>query len=172
MNTTRLALRSSKAASQLLFKRTKCPSFFRSSCHIKYFSTTENITYSGGHANTGQGGYYGSGGARAKAEAEATANITDDQRSKVLAISTDIEVISLVMDEIEKLEDELRIEQEANEGVTDKAIELRAKMKHLVTSEEFMSSLENLEISGAPVWGLSSSEHDLVVVAREKVNTC
>lgn len=28
------------------------------------FSDSTNITYSGGHASEGQGGYYGSGGAR------------------------------------------------------------------------------------------------------------
>lgn len=141
--------------------------------NVQPFSS-DSITYSGGQASSGsgQGGYYGSGGARAKAEAKSTHDITQEQRSKMLAISTDVETIQLIMEEIQKMEDLLREDQIENDNeVTDRSVEIRGKMKSLV-SQQLLESLERLEIEGGPKWGLTSEEHDLVMLAREKVNTC
>ena len=134
--------------------------------------SSDSITYSGGHASSGQGGYYGSGGARAKADAKANQDITEEQRNKMLAISTDVIKIQLVMEEIATMEDLLREDQKTNENeVTDRSVEIRGKMKRMI-SQELLESLKRLEIDGGPKWGLTSEEHDLVVLAREKVNTC
>eukprot|EP00979_Chaetoceros_neogracilis_P000358 scaffold86_cov169-Chaetoceros_neogracile.AAC.1 len=136
---------------------------------IQPFSS-DSITYSGGHASSGsgQGGYYGSGGARAKADAKANQDITQEQRNKMLAISTDVVKIQLVMEEIATMEDLLREDQKTNENeVTDRSVEIRGKMKRMI-SQELLESLKRLEIDGGPKWGLTSEEHDLVVLAREK----
>lgn len=135
--------------------------------------SSDSINYSGGQANTGQGGYYGSGGARAKAEADSTVDITQEQRSKMLAQESDLEMILICMEKLENLENLLRTDQEEHDGeVTDRSVELRGNIKHLVSSPEFSESLDRLEIKGSPVWGLSSVEHDMVCLAREKFNTC
>ena len=64
-------------------------------------------------------------------------------------------------------------DQEENDGqVTNKSIELRGSIKHLVTNHEFLECLDRLEVMGQPAWGLSAREHELVVLARGKVNTC
>jgi len=138
-------------------------------------SGTGSITYSGGHAAHGQGGYYGSGGARAKAEEEAEKDITQEQRNKMLAITTDVTTIQTVLEQISLMEDHMREEMLESKGeVTGKSLEIRGKMKHLVSSKEFLERLERLEVEGGagPKWGLSSKEYALVVEAREKVNSC
>jgi hypothetical protein len=85
-----------------------------------------SITYSGGHPNSGQGGYYGSGGARAKAEENSGVDTTQEQRSKMLALASDVEKIQMVMEQLEKLEDLLTADQEDNGGeVTNRSVELR-----------------------------------------------
>jgi hypothetical protein len=76
------------------------------------------------------------------------------------------------MEEIATMEDLLREDQKTNENeVTDRSVEIRGKMKRMI-SQELLESLKRLEIDGGPKWGLTSEEHDLVVLAREKVNTC
>ncbi len=132
---------------------------------------SESINYSGGQANSGQGGYYGSGGARAKAEADCVVDITQEQRSKMLAQESDLEMIRVCMEKLEDLENLLAKDKEEHNGaVTDRSVELRGNIKHLVSSPEFMESLDRLEIQGSPVWGLSSAEHEMVCLAREKFN--
>mmetsp|Transcript_5861 Transcript_5861/g.8714 ORF Transcript_5861/g.8714 Transcript_5861/m.8714 type:complete len:174 (-) Transcript_5861:1234-1755(-) len=134
--------------------------------------SSESITYSGGQPSQGQGGYYGSGGARVL-KPSAIGDVTEEQRSKMIALATDVEKIIMVMDELEVLESLMEKDQEENNGeVTNRSIELRGAIKHLITNHEFLECLDQLEIMGKPVWGLSSSEHELVLLAREKVNTC
>lgn len=77
------------------------------------------------------------------------------------------------MDEVDTLESLLLRETEETAGeVTGKSIEIRAGIKKLMTSPEFMECLNRLEIQGEPVWGLSSDERDLITTARAKVNEC
>mmetsp|Transcript_29656 Transcript_29656/g.67750 ORF Transcript_29656/g.67750 Transcript_29656/m.67750 type:complete len:96 (-) Transcript_29656:495-782(-) len=72
----------------------------RSSPAIRSLSTYgESITYSGGQASEGQGGYYGSGGARKSI-------LETEHRPEMLALSSDVENLVALMDEIQKLEGE------------------------------------------------------------------
>jgi len=126
----------------------------------------ESITYSGGQASEGQGGFYGSGGARAS-------KVETEHKPEMVALQADVENLSLVMEEIYNLEQMLEEEKEGgNSAVTGKTLEMSAKIKKIMTSSEVMDCLNRLEVEGEPVWGLSSEERDLVHAARQKVNEC
>ena len=135
--------------------------------HSKFFYFSGVAQYSGGQATEGQGGFYGSGGARA---AVLDYNSDDDERSKMLALAADVQKITQVMDELEKLESLLRAEDPGS--VTGKSMELKNAIKKLMTAPEVLESLNRLEIQGSPVWGLSSEEREMIIAAREKVNAC
>ena len=118
-----------------------------------------------GQASEGQGGFYGSGGARAsKHETE--------HRPEMVALAADVENLALVMDEIGKLDAALGEEKEKSDVVTGKSLEISSKIKKIMTSTDVMDCLNRLEVDGEPVWGLSSQERDLVHAARQKVNDC
>ena len=55
---------------------------------------------------------------------------------------------------------------------TAKQVELKNSIKQLLTAPDFMECLNNLEVQGEPVGGLSSEEGEMVMLAREKVNKC
>jgi len=82
----------------------------------------------------------------------------------MLALAADVEHIRNVMEELETLERLL----EGEDAVSNKSIEIKNSIKKLVTAPEFSESLNNLEINGEPVWGLSSSEREMIIMAREK----
>jgi hypothetical protein len=114
-----------------------------------------SITYSGGQATTGQGGFYGAGGARAtKAQTK--------HRPEAVAHAADIKSLRKLMDELEELESELR-------GTTElpKQISIKASIKKKASGREMTDLLKRLELKGQPVWGLSVSERDLVKEARK-----
>lgn len=111
----------------------------------------------------GQGGYYGSGGARVIQQSGV------EHRPEMLALAADVHKITATMKEVEVLENSL--EKESGK-ISPRAIELRANIKKLMTSPDVMESLDRLEIQGQPVWGLSSQERELIIEAREKVNAC
>ena len=91
----------------------------------------------------------------------------------MLALATDVEHIKMILDEIETLEHLLHKDQEEHDNqVTNRSVELRGLIKHLVTNKEFSDCLDRLEQEGKPIWGLSSEEHDLISLAREKINQC
>lgn len=126
-----------------------------------------NITYSGGHASEGQGGYYGSGGAR---HIKVSSN---DDRPTIAAMVDDIHQISHFMKELETLEQILQRELEESRGeVTGKSIEINSSIKKLMTSNEVMEVMNRLEHDGEPTWGLTESEIGLVRDARSKINEC
>lgn len=113
-----------------------------------------------------------SGGARATIPSSG-GTITDQQRSQMIALASDVEHIKMIMDELELLEHLLQKDQEEHDDkVTNRSVELRGSIKHLVANQEFLNCLDRLEYQGKPVWGLSSDEHDLITLAREKVNQC
>ena len=113
-----------------------------------------------------QGGFYGSGGARAS-------KVETEHKPEMVALQADVENLSLVMEEIYNLEQMLEEEKEGgNSAVTGKTLEMSAKIKKIMTSSEVMDCLNRLEVEGEPVWGLSSEERDLVHAARQKVNEC
>lgn len=125
----------------------------------------ESITYSGGQASEGQGGFYGSGGAR-------VSKIETEHKPEMVALAADVENLTLVMQEMYKLEEMLEEEKEGSSGVTGKSLEISSKIKKIMTSSDVMDCLNRLEVEGEPVWGLSSEERDLVHAARQKVNEC
>ena len=73
------------------------------------------ITYSGGHASQGQGGFYSSGGARANKENEV------EQRTGAVAQMEDVKVLRAVMAEVSELEEQLSTE---DDPVSVRSIEL------------------------------------------------
>lgn len=116
------------------------------------------IWRSGGQASTGQGGFYGSGGARAKEGAP-------PHHKEALASKSDITNLSTIMAEVETLELELRA---LPPGVSTRTIEIKARIKKTISNPVVNSMLNRLEIKGEPVWGLSSKERDLVRAAKIK----
>mmetsp|Transcript_7785 Transcript_7785/g.15090 ORF Transcript_7785/g.15090 Transcript_7785/m.15090 type:complete len:157 (-) Transcript_7785:125-595(-) len=127
---------------------------------------TGSVTYSGGQPTEGQGGFYGSGGARVISSSE----VDSEGRQKVLAFAADVEMISAVMDELYALESELR--EQGADSVSKKSLELKSSIKKLMTAPEVSEALDRLEIQGEPVWGLSTDEREMIVLAREKMNEC
>jgi hypothetical protein len=130
------------------------------------------VQYSGGQPTAGQGGYYGSGGARASGESHESdaVNATESERTKVLAMAADVQTIAAVMNEVSTLESIL--ESEEGSGNPSKTMEIRNAIKKLMTSADVTSALNRLYVQGEPVWGLSVSERDMISYAREKVNEC
>mmetsp|Transcript_17747 Transcript_17747/g.24657 ORF Transcript_17747/g.24657 Transcript_17747/m.24657 type:complete len:165 (+) Transcript_17747:100-594(+) len=132
---------------------------------------SSNITYSGGQASEGQGGFYGSGGARATKVGDGTERT--EHRPELLALAGDVQKIVEIMNEVEILENLLLNDDPKNDAVvSNKTIEIRTNIKKLMTSKDFRESLDRLEIEGQPVWGLSSDERDLITQARAKMNEC
>ena len=86
----------------------------------------------------------------------------------------DVETIGQTMDEVERLESLLRNEEEEQQStsVTSKSIEIKSSIKKLLTAKEFAEALNRLEVEGAPVWGLSTDEREMIVLAREKMTNC
>lgn len=123
---------------------------------IREFS--ESITYSGGHASSGQGGFYGSGGAR-------VTKSTPAHHPEALARVADIKDLTQIMDSVEHLENELR---SLGEVVNSRSIEIKARIKKTISNPRVLELLNRLEIKGEPVWGLSAKERDLVRAARVK----
>ncbi|KAL7476821.1 hypothetical protein ACHAW6_002653 [Cyclotella cf. meneghiniana] len=137
-----------------------------SSSQRAFSGYSDNITYSGGQASEGQGGFYGSGGARAS-------KLETEHKPEMVALATDVENLTLVMEEVYKLEEMLEEEKDkADGGVSGKTLEISSKIKKIMTSVDVMECLKRLEVEGEPVWGLSSEERELVYDARQKVNEC
>lgn len=93
----------------------------------------------------------------------------EETRSKMLALAHDVKMIRTVMDQVETIEAEL---ESLEDSLSVKAIELKNSLKKTLTDPQFEQSLNNLEISGSPVWGLSTDEREMIMLAREKRNEC
>eukprot|EP00579_Thalassiosira_antarctica_P000710 CAMPEP_0201875182 /NCGR_PEP_ID=MMETSP0902-20130614/7228_1 /ASSEMBLY_ACC=CAM_ASM_000551 /TAXON_ID=420261 /ORGANISM="Thalassiosira antarctica, Strain CCMP982" /LENGTH=158 /DNA_ID=CAMNT_0048402185 /DNA_START=43 /DNA_END=516 /DNA_ORIENTATION=+ len=106
----------------------------------------ESITYSGGQASEGQGGFYGSGGARAS-------KLETEHRPEMVALAADVDNLTLVMEEIYKLDAMLEeVKENAGSSVTGKSLEISSKIKKIMTSVDVMDCLNRLEVEGEPVW--------------------
>lgn len=92
----------------------------------------------------------------------------DETRGRMIALSQDVEKIEQVMTALESLESQLL----DNVGVNGKSIELKSAIKKLMTDPSVLESLNRLELEGQPVWGLSTQEREMIIMAREKVNGC
>eukprot|EP01083_Nonionella_stella_P214019 771398_1 len=64
---------------------------------LSSMSYGESITYSGGQASEGQGGFYGSGGAR-------VSKLETEHRPEMMALAADVESLTLLMEEVYKLD--------------------------------------------------------------------
>lgn len=91
-----------------------------------------------------------------------------DDRKTMLALAQDVEHIRNIMEELETLERLL----EGEESVSNKSMEIKSNIKKLMSNPSVLESLNNLEINGEPVWGLSCSEREMIILAREKVKEC
>lgn len=119
---------------------------------------SESVTYSGGQATTGQGGFYGSGGSRVN-------NSKVPHHPELMASQKDIQELAQILSGIDSLENELRT---LGSTVNSKSIEIKAKIKKQISNPHVRAILDRLEVKGQPVWGLSSKERDLVRLARQK----
>eukprot|EP00631_Chrysoreinhardia_giraudii_P005828 CAMPEP_0197414422 /NCGR_PEP_ID=MMETSP1170-20131217/1133_1 /TAXON_ID=54406 /ORGANISM="Sarcinochrysis sp, Strain CCMP770" /LENGTH=198 /DNA_ID=CAMNT_0042941135 /DNA_START=74 /DNA_END=670 /DNA_ORIENTATION=+ len=115
------------------------------------------ITYSGGQASEGQGGFYGSGGARSKRRDTCKAH------PNAVARREDVASLEAVMEQVTKHEDALA---QAHDPKVE--AELKETITQLMAAPVTRSLLDALEIGGEPVWGLSPSERRLVKEARAK----
>jgi hypothetical protein len=89
----------------------------------------------------------------------------------MLALAADVQKITAVMKELETLEGLLEAGEDATK-TSKRSIELKSSIKKLMSQPDVLESLNRLEAQGAPVWGLSSNERELIITAREKVNEC
>ena len=96
----------------------------------------------------------------------------------MIALAADVQKVSSVMKELATLEGILEDEAQNNEvsevpaTTSGRAIEVKAHIKKLMTHPNTMEVLDRLEVQGEPVWGLSTYERELIMLAREKVNEC
>ena len=86
----------------------------------------------------------------------------------MLALAQDVETIRAVMEQVEDFSSQLQSET----AVSSKGIELKNAIKKLLTNPAVEQSLNNLEVQGSPVWGLSTQEREMIMLAREKRNEC
>ena len=119
-----------------------------------------SITYSGGQATSGKGGFYGAGGARANKAQTA-------HRPEAVAHAADIKSLRVLMEEVDELQVELRAATELP-----KQISIKSAIKKKASGREMTELLKRLELKGQPVWGMSVSERDLVKEARRLFNSC
>ncbi len=73
------------------------------------------------------------------------------------------------MEGIEELEQELT--SLTSDGVSNRMIEIKAKIKKMISNPEVRELITRLEIKGEPVWGLSARERDLVRLAKIKYSS-
>ena len=121
---------------------------------------SDSVTYSGGHASTGQGGFYGSGGSRAAGKENAP-----HHHPELIGNQRDIQELSKIVTDVEGLENELR---SLGARVSSKSIEIKVRLRKLIANPHVREILNRLEVKGQPVWGLSSKERDLVRLAKQK----
>lgn len=122
-----------------------------------------SITYSGGQASQGQGGFYGSGGSRVAG--------APSHHSEALAAREDIIEIEKIMTEVAELEEKLdEVIGTAGSSINENAIELKTLIRRKICNKSVMKLLGRLEIKGQPVWGLTANEREIVELAREKYN--
>lgn len=124
----------------------------------RFKSSLNSVTYSGGQAISGQGGFYGSGGSRALKK--------DGVRHhpEAIAQAADIDKLSSIMEEVELLQNELH---EQGDTLSSKTLAIKSKLKKTICTPTVNEILKRLELKGEPVWGLSVKERDLVRQAKE-----
>lgn len=127
-------------------------------CSSSTRSFSDSVTYSGGQASAGQGGFYGSGGSRVKSAPE--------HRPEAQAKKRDIDEARVLMDEILDIEGKLLAM--GNSAVTTESMALKSELNKKARSPKVKELLGRLEIRGEPVWGLDISEREIVRDLRAK----
>ena len=84
---------------------------------------------------------------------------------EALARQVDVSKLSSIWAEVETLETEL---QSLGSSPSSRSIEIKARIKKTISNPSVRELLQRLEIKGEPVWGLSSSERDLVRAVKSK----
>ena len=120
---------------------------------------SDSVTYSGGQASEGQGGFYGSGGSRVKTSAPT-------HHPEAQARKDDIDEARQIMDDIHDMEGKLLAM--GNSPVTTESMILKNEINKKARSARVKELLGRLEIKGEPVWGLDVSERELVRELKEK----
>lgn len=118
----------------------------------------DSITYSGGQASQGQGGFYGSGGSR-------LAKGDQPHSPEFMANKEDVDALAKIMADADVLEAELA---QHGDEVNSTTIELKRKIQKILHTPAMRSLLNKLEVKGEPVWGLSVDERELVKAAKSK----
>lgn len=103
---------------------------------VRYLS--DSITYSGGHASQGQGGFYGSGGSR-------IATSSPTHHPEATARMADIMELKQLMESISILEGELF---SLGPVVSSRTIEIKARIKKMVSNPKVRDLINKLEIKG------------------------
>lgn len=112
--------------------------FNRSHAQVSVRQLSESITYSGGHASQGQGGFYGSGGTR-------IATSSPTHHPVATARMADIMDLKQLMESISILESELFT---LGPVVSSRTIEIKARIKKMVSNPKVRDLLNKLEIKG------------------------
>lgn len=119
---------------------------------------SDSITYSGGQASEGQGGFYGSGGSRVSSK-------KPERFLDATARQADITSLAALQKQVDDLEAELF---SLGSAVSTRSIEIKSKIKKTISNPKVRDLLNRLEIKGEPVWGLSSAERELVRKVKAK----
>ena len=82
-----------------------------------------------------------------------------------MALAGDVEKIQNTLEDLAKLEQVLMDTKE-----TSAVMELKASRTKLLTHPDLLDSLKRLEVEGEPTWGLSTSEREMILTLREKMN--
>lgn len=114
---------------------------------------SDNITYSGGQASSGQGGYYGSGGSRA------VKLVVPHHHPEACARPADISQLNSIMKQVEELEADLSVKRTTDIAG---AIEVKDFLNKTMRDENISCLLSRLVFMGEPVWGLNMKERDFV----------
>ena len=82
------------------------------------------------------------------------------------ATEKDVQALVAVMAEVERLEEQMK----GRESLSEIVIASKSDIKKLMGRSAKI--IDSLELGGAPVWGLSSTERALVKSARAKLSAC
>lgn len=115
---------------------------------------SDSITYSGGQASSGQGGYYGSGGSRA------TKLVVPHYHPEACARPVDVQELNRLMKLVDTLEVDLKVKRTAID--IEPAVEVKDVLNNVMRDEETCCLLSRLVFMGEPVWGLTMKERDFV----------
>ena len=135
------------------------PRFVSLFLRVSRRSFSDSISYSGGQATVGQGGFYGSGGNR-KLDSQTA------HKPEAIAHLEDVDTLRSVMNDVS---DVMREISELADKDVERMIALKSKRRKMIHNKEVSEIISRLHFGGEPVWGLSVNERELVTAARRAV---